>query len=182
MHFKNNDNHPGTLVRDGASTQVPAESLPAPPFSSVAVALAKASTWAAGSSAVPRWHPKFSRVPKSPFASVKVPSPASILGIAAVILAALTSGFVRRSSARAAPAKRAHEKNMRAFCRHARKRFEPTHGDILNLHTERREGGRGGRRGSLFSLSSLLSLFLLLSPFRRSLPSFSFSFSSLLSQ
>ena len=25
--------------------------------------------------------------------------------------------------------------NMRAFCRHTRKRFEPTHGDVLTLHT-----------------------------------------------
>ena len=33
------------------------------------------------------------------------------------------------------PAKRAHVFNMRTFCRHTRKRFEPTHGDILNLHT-----------------------------------------------
>ena len=40
--------------------------------------------------------------------------------------------------------------NMRAFCRHTRKRFEPTHGDFLNLH-----GVEGGRRGFLISLSSL---------------------------
>ena len=65
--------------------------------------------------------------------------------------------------------------NMRAFCRHTRKRFEPTHGDVLNLHTGRREV-----RGSLISLSSLLSFspLFLLSLFLRSLPSFSFSFSS----
>ena len=50
-------------------------------------------------------------------------------------------------------------------------RFAGTHGSVLNLHTGKREGGVGG--GSLFSLS-LSSL--------RSLPSFSFSFSSLLSQ
>ena len=25
--------------------------------------------------------------------------------------------------------------NMRAFCRYTHKRFEPTHGDVLNLHT-----------------------------------------------
>ena len=31
--------------------------------------------------------------------------------------------------------KRAHVFNMRAFCRYTRKRFEPTHGDVLNLHT-----------------------------------------------
>ena len=61
---------------------------------------------------------------------------------------------------------------MRAFCLYPRRRFEPTHGDVLNLHTGRREGG------VLFSLSSLLSSFSL-SLFRRSLHSFSFSFSSL---
>ena len=32
------------------------------------------------------------------------------------------------------PVKRAHVEHMRAFCRHRRKRFEPTHGDVLNLH------------------------------------------------
>ena len=37
-------------------------------------------------------------------------------------------------------AKRAHVFNMRAFCRNTRNRFEPTHGDVLNLHTGRREG------------------------------------------
>ena len=53
--------------------------------------------------------------------------------------------------------------NMRAFCWHTRKRFEPTHGDVLNLHTGRREGG--------FSYLSLVpSLFLSSPPF--SLPSF----------
>ena len=34
------------------------------------------------------------------------------------------------------PAKRAHVEHMRAFCRHTRKRFEPTHGDVLFLHTK----------------------------------------------
>ena len=33
-----------------------------------------------------------------------------------------------------------HVFNMRAFCQYTRKRFEPTHGDVLNLHTMRREG------------------------------------------
>ena len=33
-------------------------------------------------------------------------------------------------------AKRAHVEHMRAFCQHRRKRFESTHGDVLNLHTE----------------------------------------------
>ena len=72
------------------------------------------------------------------------------------------------------PAKRAHVFNMRAFCQYTRKRFEPTHGDFLNLHTVRREA-------VLFSLSLVPSLFLLLSLFRRSLHSFSFSFSLLFS-
>ena len=62
------------------------------------------------------------------------------------------------------PAKRAHVEHMRPFCRHTWMRFEPTHGDVLNLHTVKRErggcawGGRGGGR-VLFSLflSSLLS-------------------------
>ena len=77
-----------------------------------------------------------------------------------------------------APAKRAHVFNMRAFCRHTRKRFEPdTRRRFEPTHGE--EGGRWG--GSLLSLSRpfSLSLFLLLSLFRRSLHSFSFSFSSL---
>ena len=61
-------------------------------------------------------------------------------------------------------------KHVCACCRHTRGRFEPTHGDVLNLHTERRE--------VLLSLSRPFSppLFLsslLLSFFRRSLPSFS---------
>ena len=65
------------------------------------------------------------------------------------------------------PAKRPHVFNMRAFCQHTRKRFERTLGDVLNLHTGRREGEKSGGR-VLFSLflSSLLSF---------SLPSFSFS-------
>ena len=33
------------------------------------------------------------------------------------------------------PAKRAHVEHMRAFCLYTRKRFEPTHGDVWNLHT-----------------------------------------------
>ena len=32
-------------------------------------------------------------------------------------------------------AKRAHVEHMRALCRHTRKRFEPTHGDVLNSPT-----------------------------------------------
>ena len=42
---------------------------------------------------------------------------------------------------------------MRAFCRYTRKRFEPTHGDVLNLHT-----------GVLLSLSSSSSLSVVLFP------------------
>ena len=73
------------------------------------------------------------------------------------------------------PAKRAHVFNMRACCRYTRKRFETTHGDVLNLHTERREG-----RGFLLSLTSLLSFSLpSFSLPCRSLHSFSFSLSSL---
>ena len=45
------------------------------------------------------------------------------------------------------PAKRAHVEHTRAFCRHTRMRFEPTHGDVLSIHTEKREGGRGGGGG-----------------------------------
>ena len=33
------------------------------------------------------------------------------------------------------PAKRAHLFSMHAFCRYTRRRFERTHGDVLNLHT-----------------------------------------------
>ena len=33
------------------------------------------------------------------------------------------------------PAKRAHVFNMRALCQYTRRRFERTHGGILNLHT-----------------------------------------------
>ena len=68
------------------------------------------------------------------------------------------------------PAKRAHVFNMRAFCQYTRRRFEPTHGEVLNLHTGRREGWRGGwwwwgggegvSLFSLFSLSLFPSLFL----------------------
>ena len=67
--------------------------------------------------------------------------------------------------------------NMRAFCRYKRKRFEPTHGHVSNPHTERRKGEKGGSLPSLSRPFSLY-LFLLLSLFRRSLHSFSFSFSS----
>ena len=67
------------------------------------------------------------------------------------------------------PAKHAHVFNMRAFCPHTRKRFEPTHVE------EGREKGF-----SSLSRPFSLSLFLLLSLFRRSLHSFSFfSFFSL---
>ena len=74
------------------------------------------------------------------------------------------------------PAKRAQVLNMRAFCRYTRKRLEPTHGDVLNLHTERRER-------VLLSLSrpfslSLLSFFFLSSVV---LPSLLLSFSALFS-
>ena len=55
-------------------------------------------------------------------------------------------------------AKRAHVENMRAFCRHTRRRFEPTHRDVLSIHTGRREGVRGGGGGG--GLSSLLSSLL----------------------
>ena len=44
----------------------------------------------------------------------------------------------------------------RSFCWYTRKRFEPTHGDVLNLHTER-------RWEVFFSLSRPFSLSLLLS-------------------
>ena len=66
--------------------------------------------------------------------------------------------------------KRPHVFNMRAFCQYTRKRFEPSHGDVFNLHTGRREGRWGEREGVLFSLFlspsfsfSSLSLSLLLS-------------------
>ena len=67
--------------------------------------------------------------------------------------------------------------HMRAFCRHTRKRLEPTHGDVSNLHTGVREGEGEGRGVSSLSRPFSLSLFFLLSLFRRSLHSFSFSFS-----
>ena len=74
------------------------------------------------------------------------------------------------------PAKRSHVEHMRAFCWHTRRRFEPSHGDVLSIHTGRREGRRGGGgewvggwrggggergeggRGSLLSLPLLFSL------------------------
>ena len=52
------------------------------------------------------------------------------------------------------PAKRPHVFNMRAVCRYTRKRSEPTHGDVSNLHAKRREGRRVREGGG-----SLLSLF-----------------------
>ena len=62
------------------------------------------------------------------------------------------------------PAKRAHVFNMRTFCRHTQRRFAPTHGDVLSIHTERREGVRGGGGGGGEGfLSSLSPLFPLLS-------------------
>ena len=63
---------------------------------------------------------------------------------------------------------------MRAFCTYTRKRFEPTHGDVLNLHT-------GSLSLSLlyFSLSLVLSSFSL--PSFSSYVLFSFSFSALFS-
>ena len=68
--------------------------------------------------------------------------------------------------------------HMRAFCGYTRKRFEPTHGDVLNLHTERRE--RGGVIFYLSSSSSIpsfysLSLFLSLPLLYHSLSLSSFS-------
>ena len=57
------------------------------------------------------------------------------------------------------PEKRPHVFNMRAFCQYTRKRFEPTRGDVLNLHTEKRK-----ERGvSLLSRLLFSSLFPLLS-------------------
>ena len=84
---------------------------------------------------------------------------------------------VQVQNASVCASKNARMFNMRAFCQYTRKRFEPTHGYVSNLHTGRRKGEKGG---SLLSLSRpfSLSLFLLLSLFRRSLHSFSFSFSS----
>ena len=85
-----------------------------------------------------------------------------------------TSPCVGSKTPPCVPAKRAHVFNMRAFCRYTRRRFEPTHGDVLNL------------QGASLSLSLLsFSLSLVLSSF--SLPSFSsfvlfsFSFSALFS-
>ena len=65
--------------------------------------------------------------------------------------------------------------NTRAFCRYTRMRFEPTHGDVLNLHTGRWEGGRGGGGAGGFSSLSF-SLPFSLSLFLRSLPTFSSSY------
>ena len=66
---------------------------------------------------------------------------------------------------------------MRAFCRYTRKRSEPAHGDVSNLHTKRREGRRvreGG--GSLLSLfPSLFLCSVVLFPFSLSLVHSSFS-------
>ena len=45
---------------------------------------------------------------------------------------------------------------MCAFCRHTRRRFERTHGDVLSIHTWRREGRRGGGGGGVGSLLSSL--------------------------
>ena len=59
------------------------------------------------------------------------------------------------------PAKRAHVELMCAFCRHTRMRFEPTHGDVLSIHTGRRgKGGGGGVGWGGGGRGSLLSLFL----------------------
>ena len=68
------------------------------------------------------------------------------------------------------PAKRPHVEQNRAFCRYTRMRFEPTHGDVFNLHTVRREGGVVCGRGF-----SSLSLPFSLSLFRGSLSLLSFS-------
>ena len=70
-------------------------------------------------------------------------------------------------------AKRAHVEHMRAFCLYTRRRFEPTHGDVLNLHT----GSLSLSSPSLF-LSSFL-LFSLPSYFSRSLSLLSSLLSSL---
>ena len=70
-------------------------------------------------------------------------------------------------------AKRTHVEHMRAFCTYTRRPFEPTHGDVLNLHT-------GCLSLSLLSSPSLFLSSFLLSLFLRSLP-FSFSFSALFS-
>ena len=59
-----------------------------------------------------------------------------------------------------------------------RKRFEPTHGDVLNLHTERREG-EGFSSLSLVPSLFLSSFFFLSFPSFSSFVLFLFSFSSL---
>ena len=51
------------------------------------------------------------------------------------------------------PAKRPHVEHMRAFRRYTRKRFEPTHGDVLNQHT-----GSASLSLSSFSLPSFFLL------------------------
>ena len=61
-----------------------------------------------------------------------------------------TSPVCRFKTPPCVPAKRAHVFNMSAFCRYTRRRFEPTHGDVLSIHT-----------GSLSLLSFSLSLFFL---------------------
>ena len=79
-------------------------------------------------------------------------------------------------------ARRPHVFNMRASCRFTRKRFETTHGGVLDMSTGGEEG-RGGLSISSF-LSLLLSLLRSLPPPFFSLLSFSsflLSFSSLLS-
>ena len=61
-------------------------------------------------------------------------------------------------------------------------RFVGTHGGVLNVHTETFLNQHTGRKeGGFSSLSLFLSLFLLLSLFRRSLHSFSSTFSLLCS-
>ena len=61
-----------------------------------------------------------------------------------------TTSLCRSKTLLCMPAKRAYVFNMRAFCRYKRKRFEPTHADVLNLHTERRE--ENDHSSSRFSL------------------------------
>ena len=47
-----------------------------------------------------------------------------------------TSPCVGPKTPACVPAKRPHVEQMRAFGRYTRMPFEPTHGDVLNLHTE----------------------------------------------
>ena len=73
-----------------------------------------------------------------------------------------------------APAPRAHVEHMRAFYRYTRRRFEPTHGDVSNLHN------RGLSLSLLsFSLSLVLSSLSLPSYFSLSLSLLSSLLSSL---